>query len=139
MSNTVRLPVRTASKKQSIWRDLKEETLRKHMVALEKASSEVPEDPKVHSLALWQQQHHRPNDTIRVLPLVIEQRIADDFAFLAASEDNVKAVSAVALEQRNDGQGMLVRIAANDHLPVQTAEALRGIFDELGECASRSW
>ena len=138
MSSVVRLPVRTASNKQSIWRDLSESTFREHMVALAKASKEVPAGPQVHSLPEWQQKHQGNNSVIQQLPIELEQRFADDFAFIAATEDNAKAVSAVGLEERPDGAGMTVRLAGNDTLPPQTAASLQAVLDDLGQCASRS-
>ena len=138
MSSVVRLPVRTASDEQSIWQDLSEITFRKHIVALEKASKEVPAGPQVHSLPEWQQQH-QGDGVIHQLPVEVEQRIADDFAFIAATEDNAKAVSAVGLEERPDVAGMIVRLAGNGPLPPQTAESLQAVLDDLGQCASKSW
>ena len=129
----------TASNKQSIWRDLSENTFREHIVALEKASKEVPAGPQVHSLPEWQQQHQWNESVIHRLPMELEQRFADDFAFIAATEDNAKAVSAVGLEERPDVAGMIVRLAGNGPLTPQIAESLQAVLDDLGQCASRSW
>lgn len=113
--------------------------MRQHIVALERASGEMPNDPKVHSLQLWQKRHPQSHGPKHTLPIEIEQRIADDIAFVAASEDDVKAVSAVGVEERADQSGLVVRLAVNDRAPPKTAETLRTIFDELGPCADRSW
>lgn len=109
------------------------------MVALEKTSNEVPEDPKEHSLDLWRQRHRDHDRLGHSLPMASEKRIADDIAFVAASKDNVKAVSAVGLEEHKNQSGMIIRLAANDHVAPETAQALTAIFGELSKCASRSW
>jgi len=134
MSTTVRLPVRTASDKQSIWLGLGENQFRKHVVDLERESNEVPEDPKVHSLQVWEGGHVHPGHR---LPLRVEQRIADDFAFIVAAEEGVAAVAAASLEELVDGQGLRFRLAMNAGVPMKTREVLRLIFDTLATCASR--
>lgn len=134
MSATVRLPVRTASRKQSVWLGLGENQFRTHVVGLERESNEVPEDPKVHSLQDWERNHAQPGHR---LPLMVEQRIADDVAFIAAAEEGVAAVAAASLEELFDGQGLRFRLAMNAGVPMKTREMLRLIFDTLATCASR--
>lgn len=134
MSTTVRLPVRTAASKQSIWLGLGENQFRTHVVGLERESNQVPDDPKFHSLQDWERDHAQLGHR---LPLIIEQRIADDIAFIAAAEEGVAAVAAASLEELVDGQGLRFRLAMNAGVPVKTREVLRLIFDTLATCASR--
>ncbi len=134
MSTNVRLPVSTASAEQSIWLGLGENQFRTHVVGLESASNEVPGDPKDHSLQDWERSHAHPD---HLLPLGIEQRIADDVAFIAAAEEGVAAVAAASLEELVDGQGLRFRLAMNAGVPMKTREVLRLIFDTLATCASR--
>ena len=134
MSKTIRLPVRTASKKRSVWLGLGENQFRKHMVDLESASNEVPEDPVVHSLQKWEQGHAYPR---HLLPLTVEQRTADDIAFVAAAEEGVKAVAAASIEELVDGQGIRVRLAMNEGVPTKTREVLETMFSTIATCASR--
>lgn len=134
MSTNVRLPVGTASAKQSIWLGLGENQFRTHVVGLESASNEVPGDPKVHSLQDWERGHAHPGHR---LPLRVEQRIADDIAFIAAAEEGVAAVAAASLEELVDGQGLRFRLAMNAGVPTKTREVLRLVFDTLATCASR--
>lgn len=133
MSETAQLPVKTAFGKQSIWFGLGENQFRTHVVALEDKSNEVPEDPKDHSLQDWERIHDRPG---HCLPLIIEQRIADDVAFIAAAEEGALAVAAASLEELVNGEGLRLRLAMNAGVPMKTRKVLRSIFDTLATRAT---
>ena len=138
MTADQRLAVKTAAKKDSIWRGLPEDRLRNHMVALERASNGVPDDAKVHLLTKWESARGHRQESSRRLPLLVEQRLADDLAFIAAAGENVKAVSAVAIEERIDTPGLIIRLAANDLVSANVVEALRTMLLTIVKCAGRS-
>ncbi len=138
MLSTEKLPVDTASPRNSIWRPIGWDTFRKHIVTLQRATNEVPGDPKVHSAIEWQAEHADDIGIKRLLPFDVEQRLADDIAFLAAAEEGPKEVSAVALEEQTQHEGLVVRLAANGLIPRGVKETLGAMLDLLNKCASRS-
>lgn len=126
--------VRTASTKESIWRGISRNTFRQHVVALRRAA-EIAGDEQVHSASDWHSCH---TQSTYALPFDVEQRLADDFAFVAAAEENLRVVSAVALEQYSDSPRLVVRLAANECLPEGVTQMFDLMFEALGHCASRS-
>ena len=133
-----KLAVDTASFGNSIWRKVGWNSFRHHILTLQRASNEVPSDPLVHSAAQWQAAHRESNDDARTLPFDVEQRLADDIAFLAAAEEGPKEVSAVVLEEQYGAGGLIIRLAANQSVPRGVEDTLRGMFDLLSRCSSRS-
>ncbi len=133
------LPADTAPILDSVWRYLPRDDFRKNLVALQRVSNEVPGDPAVHLRNNWSEPRIRYDDQNYVLPFSIEQRLADDFAFLAAAEEGVKAVSAVGLEQDVEHHGMTIRLAANDTIPPDVPKIFSIMFDLLVKCAGKSW
>ena len=132
------LPVNTAPTLDSVWRYLPRDNFRRNVVALQRVSNEVPGDPVVHSRDEWSEPRIRHDDPNYVLPFSIEQRLADDFAFLAAAEEGVKTVSAVGLEQDVEHHGMIVRLVANDTIPPDVPKTFHLMFDLLIKCARKS-
>lgn len=132
------LAVDTASLSNSIWRKVGWNTFRNHIVALQRVSNEVPSDPVVHSATHWQAAHREGNDDAWTLPFDVEQRLADDIAFLAAAEEGPKEVSAVALEEQYEPGGLIIRLAANQSVPRGVEDTLRAMFNLLSQCSSRS-
>ena len=133
-----KLAVDTASVGNSIWREVGWNAFRNHVVTLQRASNEVPSDPLVHSATQWQAAHRESNDDARTLPFDVEQRLADDIAFLAAAEEGPKEVSAVVLEEQYEPGGLIIRLAANQSIPRGVEDTLRAMFDLLSQCSSRS-
>lgn len=105
------------------------------MVALEKASGEVPSDPKVHSAQEWPEITSQQNNCKYLLPFPVEQRLADDFAFVAAAKEDPKAVSAATVQERSDGLGSIVRLAANDGVLPEVEDTFRAMLELLASCA----
>ncbi|KAL2040326.1 hypothetical protein N7G274_006769 [Stereocaulon virgatum] len=137
MSPSGRLPVNTANKDQSIWRGLDRDTFRRHIVALQQASAEVPSDPVVYSTNEWLASRSARYGKGYSLPFDVEQRIVDDIAFIAAAEEGPKEVSAVALEEQLGHKGLIFRVAANEKLPNGVENMLKTAFRLLSRCASR--
>ena len=133
-----RLAVNTARYDQSIWQGIGRDTFRKHIISLQQASDEVPSDPVVYSASEWLATHGMGNGLAYSLPMDVEQRLADDLAFIAAAEEGPKEVSAVALEEQVDPPGLLVLLAANEKFPIGVEDMLKACFRLLSQCASRS-
>ncbi len=139
MNEQGRLPVNTIiNKDQSIWHGVGRDTFRRHIIDLQRASAEVPSDPVVHSASQWLALRAEKNDENRLLPFDVEQRLADDLAFLAAAEEGPKEVAAVALEEQYEPRGLMVLLAANERIPPGVKDAMKGMFNLLSRCASRS-
>lgn len=134
------LPVRTATEQFSIWRKLPEDKFRKRMVALEHASRGFPEDAKAHSVQGWRDSNTCELGTARRLSLRREQRLADDLAFIAASQGGVKYVSAVAIEECIGNPGLIFRLAVNDVMDppdTRVPDTLQRMLPLLEACARR--
>lgn len=132
-----RLRTKTAPRKRSIWRGISEKEFRGHVIELKRKSNAVPARSRVHSLREWERDHSKQCNEGRMLDLAIEQRVADDIAFIAAATEGVKLVSAVGIEEFTNHSGLLVRLAVNDTMPQNVAGELRTIFNFLEKCASR--
>jgi hypothetical protein len=123
-----RLQTQTANPESSIWLHLPENTFRQHLVDLEKITNAVPVEPQTFPLEL----HNHGSKDNYTLPLSVEQRIADDFAFLAAIEEGAQSVAAVCLEEHLQPTRLTVRFAALDlSLNDQVKEALEAITSTL--------
>lgn len=130
--------VNTASPENSIWRDLDHVSFRRHMIAFQQASKEVPSDPEVHSRREWENPRVCTDDPSHTIPFDVEQRLADDLAFLAAAEAGGNSVSAVGLEQSIDPVGLVVRLAANEGITQDVYKTFESIFGLLRRCATKS-
>lgn len=133
-----RLAANTARNDQSIWQGVDRDTFRRHIVGLQQASNEVPSDPVVYSASEWLATHGTGNGLGHSLPIDVEQRLADDLAFIAAAEEGPKEVSAVALEEHINPPGLLILLAANEKFPNGVEDMLKACFRLLSQCASRS-
>ncbi len=136
MSSGTLLPVQTNSARQSIWRGTNLDTFRTHVVELQDASNKVPSDPEDNSAHLWLAQRTNAVNSVHLLPFQVEQRVADDLAFIAAAEEGVKSVSAVALEQHVGAAGLTIRLAANETIPKNVPSIFRQLFDLMSQCAT---
>lgn len=137
MSDTQPLDVATASRDQSVWRNLDHNQFRRNVTELQQLSKNVPGDPTVHSRVAWSDERIRRDAPDHVLSFAAEQRLADDFAFIAAADEGVHAVSAVGLEQSLEPSGLVVRLAANDMIPEGVPGTFIAIFELLKECARK--
>lgn len=131
-------PVNTATPGNSIWRSLDRNSFRRSAVALRQASNGIASDEEIHSASRWQQRHLSSDSTLYRIPFDIEQRLVDDLAFIAASEENLRVGSAVTLEQYVNPSRLVFRLAANEYTPRGVPNTLKSIFEILGRCASRS-
>lgn len=138
MSNQLRLPVNTAHRGYSIWHSVDHDEFRRHVVALSRASHDVPADPRVYTRDEWQRPRNAREGPSHILPFDVEQQLADGIAVVAAAEEGARAVSAVCLEEESDPPGLVLRLAANDTIPDQVAETLVKMFGQLEKCARRS-
>lgn len=121
-----RLESRTSSPESSIWRHLSEDTFRDHLVELEKRTNAVPVDPQIFQLT--EDSHAKDH----ILPLRVEQQLADDLAFLAAIEEGAQSVAAVCLEEHVHPERLTLRFAALDlALGTEVKTALQHIIDAL--------
>lgn len=107
------------------------------MVALQEASNKVLGDPKSYLTNEWQAKTVEKPTANYVLSLEAEQRLVDDFAFLAAAEEGGKAVSAVAVEQQRVPPRLTLRLAANQNVPREVPTRFKTMFNVLNECACR--
>ncbi|KAL6719933.1 hypothetical protein ACLMJK_001854 [Lecanora helva] len=130
-----KLPVNTARPDDSVWRYINQENFRKRIHDL-KRKNDVPGVPEAHDCQAWQRERsstHERRD--KLLPIEIEEQIANDIAYVAAAQKDVKSVSAAALEEVNNAGGLIVRLTANEAIEVVVLDTLRSIFELLQTCA----
>ncbi|KAK1047837.1 hypothetical protein LTR74_017675, partial [Friedmanniomyces endolithicus] len=120
----------TASKDRSIWK------------AIDRAALER------QTQALFAKQHvtgHRSDvepsdlehDRSYPLPFEVEKSLADDFAFIAASQPQVDFVSAVAVEQSKGKHSFVMRLAANQGVSPDVEEKFDEMFELLRKHARK--
>ena len=136
MSITQPIPVNTATAKQSIWRDVNQGAFRKRVDDL-KRKTKTPGEASVHTYQAKPEGKASSNTKIRVLPFNVEERVANDIAFLAAAQKDVVAVSAVALEESIDSHRLTLRLAANGPIQPSVADGLRSLLELLQACAAK--
>lgn len=112
----------------SIWSLVSEADFRNSLVTLEQRTNAVPTDV----------QKFEPRSSTTVssdlgrLPFAVEQRFANDIAFLAAVNEGAQSVAAVCLEQHVIPQSKLtLRIAAADTIDTYVRSTLRQICDTV--------
>ena len=137
MSVSQELPVATATARDSIWRDVDQGRFRKRVDDLHR-KNDVPDLPKTYDCHAWQRKNDPGRTGARLLPLEIEERIANDTAFIAAARKDVKTVSAVAFEEVHAGSGLVVRLAANGAIEQPVIDTLVTIVTLLQDCATKS-
>lgn len=142
----VRREIRTTSPSRSIWQpQLSEEAFRHTAVDLALATNECPIEADIGLAsqpvtADLDASSARPlNETTQrshhVLPLEIEHRLANDFAFIAATQEAVFSVTASCVEERSSPSGHLealtLRLAANEGISEALKTRLLEIWDLL--------
>lgn len=137
MSVPLPQPVNTASKQNSIWRDLDQSNFRKRIDDLGVKSNDYPGLPQVHSSRDWLSQHNASDEVNHVLSMNVEERLANDVAFLIASQKGVELVSAVALEEFTGSDGLSIRLAANGGISETVIDVMRSISVLLQKCATK--
>ena len=128
--------LKTASGSQSLWNKVGEHDFRKNIAELGRVSGSVPCDAKANDLDQWGKR--LVDAKSQTLDLGTERTLADDLAFIAVYAKEAKTVSAVAVEELRDGQGLIISLAANQGVALRTQDAFRSIFQRLSACASRS-
>ncbi|CAG8958043.1 hypothetical protein HYFRA_00000387 [Hymenoscyphus fraxineus] len=93
---------RTAHPSKSIWRPpLEEDSFRRNLVTLEERTNAVPIAPLAFDADVWMGGRESGGDGDHILPLKVEQQLADEFASLAAVEEGAQSVAAVCVEEVN--------------------------------------
>lgn len=139
MMSTSYLQVNTSLPQESIWRGVSQQTLRQNIVALEDQAVYQGLGKQIAaSEKHWEKKRRELSSLEYQLPLAVEQRLADDFAFLAAAEPGARATSAVCIEEASNTEGLVVRLAANGGVSLAVREAIEGILDLLVDCAQKS-
>ena len=93
--------------------------------------NEVPEQPKDNVSGL-------EDDESRKLTLERERQLADSFAFISASTDDMHRVMAVSIEEDADRKGITIRLASNTGGLSSMKEALDDVAKTLEKAATRS-
>lgn len=76
-------------------------------------------------------------DSSRQLPVVREKQLAEDFAFISASTDDMHKVMAIGLEEDSDRKGMTIRLASNTGDLSEVKEGFESIANILQRAATR--
>ena len=135
MSELQLLPTNTAHGQQSIWHGIGVEQFRAKIARL-KQINKVPAPEVTHSRSV--SAATSAQDRCYVLPFETERSLADDFAILASSKKDAKAVSAATIQESPNGDTLTIRLAANDSVPSSVISMFNSIFTMLRECAEQS-
>ncbi|KAJ9616344.1 hypothetical protein H2200_000062 [Cladophialophora chaetospira] len=126
------MDARTADAEQSVWRDLSEDTFRRHLVQLEERTNAVPIDPRRFSVSsITDDLEYKSQLLLRE----DEQSLADAFAFLVAVEEGAQSVAAVCLEEDIQNTILTVRFAAVDAISESVQIALHQVSTFLVKSA----
>ena len=136
MATPVYPPVNNSAPNQSIWQHLNQSEFRQRIQKL-MDKNDVPGKPMIHTYTAWRNRQASRYDDVSVLPFDVEERVANDIAFIAAARKDVKTVSAVALEEQNYSQGLTVRLSANGIVEAPVKDSLTSIFGLLQKCAMK--
>ncbi|CAF9912229.1 MAG: hypothetical protein GOMPHAMPRED_007601 [Gomphillus americanus] len=131
MAEDERSSIKTAALEDSIWRDIPEDTFRQHLVTLEERTNAIPIKPWTLS--------SKEDDTLSTANLYTltvneEQKLADDFAYLAAVGEGAQSVAAVCIEENTSSQSMCIRLAAADAVDTKVKIHL----EEVGQLLTSS-
>lgn len=127
-------PVKTASSKESIWRNVQLATFRKNVTELQLVQ-EVPGTKVKHSGSVYQRDH--PVDVAHILPFNQEKALADDFAMIASVEPTVQYVTAASLEENLLQNALIIRLASNGAITESTRSLFSSVLKQLRTSASR--
>ncbi len=120
----------TASAGESIWNKVQRAEFEKNVAGL----------IRENELSATNQIYPLPSEddhfSSTLLPLDIERELADDFAFIAAYEEGVNTVTAVAIEVSSNF--LRIVLAANEGIRAQVESAIRYLLSMLEDCARRS-
>lgn len=111
----------TAPMNLSIWTDVERNALECHAQMLFKRQHIADRRCYIPS--------PRSRDDLYPLPRKVEESLADDFAFIAASQPKVGFVTAATIEQIRNKPSLLVKLAANEGVSAE----VNGKFDDLFE------
>lgn len=131
------LPVTTAPPEDSVWRGIDRTTFRQNIAALEKTFRKTSGSKEAVSRHDWQKRRAELASQDYILPFNVEQQLAEDFSFLVAAECDTKATSAVCIEEQSDPEGLVVRLAADEHVMTKVRKALKEILGLLVDRANK--
>jgi hypothetical protein len=131
------LPVTTAPPEDSVWRGIDRTTFRQNIAALEKTFRKSSGSKEAVSRHDWQKRRAELASQDYILPFNVEQQLAEDFSFLVAAECDTKATSAVCIEEQSDPEGLVVRLAADEHVMTKVRKALKEILGLLVDRANK--
>ncbi|ETN44453.1 uncharacterized protein HMPREF1541_10634 [Cyphellophora europaea CBS 101466] len=141
--NSGRLNPRTAASQQSIWHVTSEETFRRNVVSLGRACKGVvwatdvvtrTTQPIASKIVVpdWGTLH----SSEYCLPLAVEKRLSNDFAFIAAAQEGVHCVTTACIKQKISNcnsntsaeMTLTLRLATNGGIPDKVRSALEDIW-----------
>ncbi|KAH0837407.1 hypothetical protein FOPE_04975 [Fonsecaea pedrosoi] len=126
-------PVQTAKHQHSIWQDVPEDAFRRRIVALSAATKGVPGDARYSVSRSASTQDIPPATGSRTLSFKTEQRLADDIAFILATQQGGDSITAVCVEEIAEPAGLIIRVAATEGVP---GEIQRSLEMRLEKCTS---
>ncbi|KKZ68836.1 hypothetical protein EMCG_00007 [[Emmonsia] crescens] len=94
----------------------------------------IRDGSKIHTLKTIDDIH----DTGRSLTIEQEGEIIDNLAFLSYRRKNCRNITALCMQEDEDGEGMLVRLAVNGDAPAHIENGLQKICMALEEVAQRN-
>jgi hypothetical protein len=130
MEHLKTLDPNTATKDQSIWKTIDRLALDRKLSALH---------AKKHVTGRQSYATNSQPFTENSYPILfeLERSLADDLAFIAASQPNVDFVSAVAIELDESGSFLRIKLAANEGVNSEVAEMFTNLVEVLKNHAKK--
>jgi hypothetical protein len=121
----------TASGKEStIWAPIAEEQFLETVKAVFVASGQVAGSLRTYDLDRDEQEGY-------IIPFSVEYELAQDIAFVAANEEQAKAVSAATVTKNDNEPGIAIAIASNAGIQHSARKLLNNIAITLQQRARR--
>jgi hypothetical protein len=130
MDHHERLDPDTAPKGRSIWKSI-------DRVTLERQTTALFAKQHVAGRRFYVEPSNPKDERSYPLPFELEKSLADDFAFVAASQPQVDSVSAAAIEQNESEPLFRVKLAANEGISPGVKRTFNDLFEVLRKHARK--
>lgn len=131
-SSSIRMDDTLPLYSESIWKDVSRATFESNIDRLAACKSYVPGE---RDYTYGNESDLRDD---KALPLDLERRLADDFAFISAYDFGVEYVTAATIQLSEDRNGLKLCLAANEGIKQEVEQGISKILTKLELCSTKS-
>lgn len=131
MAKPKQLDPGTASRERSIWESI-------DRMRLESQTQALHAKQHVSGRRSYTTPATSMSDSLYPLPVEIEERLANDLAFIAACQPKANFVTAVAIEQGPDKASLVVKLATNEGASDEVSSHFDDIFATMRSHAAHA-